>query len=230
MLLIHDDEAQVLQRSEHRAARAEDHWVVAIVDLPPLVEALALAKAGMLKGYLAGEARCEPPECLRGERDLGDEDDGAPPGVKARLDRAQIHLGLACAGDAEEQEFSRGLAGLRLLDGLRHCRDGGSLLGRRVGRERLLDDVVAERVSPDPDALEPGLSRREQGLDRGLTEPAGHPGFRPGSVARGEPVEERAPAYGPGPSKALCLQLGCLGRDCQRKVVLEPWAGGPLGL
>ena len=56
------------------------------------------------------EAVGEPGDDLRGERDLGHEDDRAAALRERRRGRAQVHLGLARAGDAVEEQPRR-LAG-----------------------------------------------------------------------------------------------------------------------
>jgi hypothetical protein len=52
------------------------------------------------------EARLEPPERLRRQRDLGNEHDRCPPARKRRRAGLKVDLGLAAAGFAVEQEVA----------------------------------------------------------------------------------------------------------------------------
>src|SRR6201995_332368 len=78
------------------------------------------------------EAGGEPGDRLRREADLGDEDDRPAPALERRLDRRQVDLGLARAGDAVEELLTGrvGLAVERRDQGV----DRGLLLGQEPGR------------------------------------------------------------------------------------------------
>ncbi len=84
------------------------------------------------------EAGAHPADGLRCERDLRNEDDRAEPALERRGARLQVHLGLAGAGRAVDEEVAA-VTGVHRLDDPRH---GGDLLGRE--RERL--GFAAERL------------------------------------------------------------------------------------
>ena len=104
VLLVDDDQADVGERREHRRSRAHADARLPGPQPEPLVVPLALAEPGMEHRDDVAEPRLEAPDGLGRERDLGDEHDRAAPGGERLLDRPQVHLGLARAGDAVEQE------------------------------------------------------------------------------------------------------------------------------
>ena len=104
MLLVDDDQPDVVQRREHRRARAHADPRLAAAQAHPLVVALADAERRVQHGDDVAEAGLEAPQHLRGERDLGHEHDRRAPGLQRRLHRPEIDLGLARAGDALQQE------------------------------------------------------------------------------------------------------------------------------
>jgi len=94
---------------------------------------------------------------LRGQRHLGDQEDHAPAGRQGRLDRPQVDLGLAGAGDPVKQrhpEFPLGHAPGQGLDRDRLLRVEGVGLG---GHELAVADVVGVGV-----ALHPGHGLADQ--------------------------------------------------------------------
>jgi hypothetical protein len=103
VLLVDDDEADVGQRREHRRARPHAHPGLAATQPRPLVVAFTPAQRRMEHGHHVAEAGLEAAQRLRGEGDLGDQDDGRAPGIKRRLHRLQVDLGLARAGDSVQQ-------------------------------------------------------------------------------------------------------------------------------
>ena len=70
----------------------------------------------MEDGEAVAEPGAEARHRLRGEADLGDEDDRAAAALERRLDRGQVDLGLARAGDAVQELLARG-AGLAVEGG-----------------------------------------------------------------------------------------------------------------
>ena len=117
----------------------------------------------MEDGDLAAEAVGEAADDLRGEGDLGDEDDRrARSMAEAPGDGAEVDLGLAAAGDAVEQGRGRVAGGERPLD----RRPGGGLGGGQggdggargavpagvaePGQRDLVDDPFAGEGGDDP--------------------------------------------------------------------------------
>ena len=86
----------------------------------------------MEDGEAVAEAGAEARDGLRGEADLGDEDDRAPAAGERRLDRGQVDLGLARAGDPVQELLARaaGRPVERRDDGL----DRARLLGQELRR------------------------------------------------------------------------------------------------
>jgi hypothetical protein len=83
-------------------------------------------------GEAVAEAGAEAGDRLRREADLGDEDDRAAAALQRRLDRRQVDLGLARAGDAVE-ELLAGRAGLA-VERRHQGVDRGLLLGEELRR------------------------------------------------------------------------------------------------
>ena len=104
VLLVDDDQPEAPQRREHRRTCADDDAGVAAHDPLALVAALGLAERGMEHCDAVAESRAEPPDRLRGERDLRHEHDRAEPALERRSACLQVHLGLAGAGRAVQQE------------------------------------------------------------------------------------------------------------------------------
>ena len=104
MLLVDHDQPDVVERREHRRSRPDAHARLAAAQPQPLVAALAPTEAGVEHRDDVAEPGLEPSHGLRRERDLGHQDDRGPPGRERGLDRLEVHLGLARAGHAVEQE------------------------------------------------------------------------------------------------------------------------------
>ena len=103
MLLVDDDQADVLERREHRRARADDDVDVAAADALPLVVALAVGEAAVLDGDALAERLAEQRGGGRRQRDLRHEHQHAAAGVADAGREAEVDLGLAAAGDAVQQ-------------------------------------------------------------------------------------------------------------------------------
>jgi hypothetical protein len=131
VLLVDHDQAEVADGGEDGGAGADADARLAAAQPPPLVVALA----GRERRVEDGEAVAEPgPEArhrLRGEPDLGDEDDRAASPLQRRLDRGQVDLGLARAGDAVQQQPALGAGGA--VERGHHRRDRRLLLGQQLG-------------------------------------------------------------------------------------------------
>ena len=175
VLLVHDDQAEVLDGREDGAPRADDDRVDAVADARPGVEALAGAHPAVDDRDAAGEVRVEAADGLRRERDLGHEHDGRPALNEARAEGAEVDLGLARARHAVEQKRPRRV---RL--------DGGDDLIERFGLGRVKVErgrrgrFGGEPVEPIWAALDVGVEhldeaaagegRRRRGARVGLAE------------------------------------------------------------
>ena len=109
MLLVHDDEAERLDRRENGRTRADDDARPALADFMPLVVPLAGGQMRMQHRYerlqFAGaEPRLEPLNRLRRQRNFRHEDDGALALLERVGQRLKINLGLAGAGDAVQKK------------------------------------------------------------------------------------------------------------------------------
>ena len=105
VLLVDDDQAEVADGGEDGRARADADARLAAAQPPPLVVALAGREGRVEDREAVAEAGAEAGDGLRREADLGDEDDRALAALQRRLDRGQVDLGLAGAGDAVEEQL-----------------------------------------------------------------------------------------------------------------------------
>ena len=196
VLLVDDHQAKrtVGNRREDRAARADDDIGAAFGKQRPLLVALRLGEARVEDGDLAvREPRGDAADGLRRERDLGYEQDGALAARDALLEQADVHLGLARAGDAEDEVLgelaeiagNRGDRGL-LLGGRR--RRGGDVA--RARDEARFDGGLLDRheVARGDEALERFVRRVARGL--------GEVGQFDGSRERAEHIERVLLALG----------------------------------
>ena len=115
MLLVHDDDAGLLQRRKNRRSRADDHLRLARTDSAPLVEALSGRQPRMKHRRVAAEALSEPVDHLRRQRNFRHQHDGRAPAFDRLPDGADIDLGLSTAGHAVQEKPSA-LAVQRPLD------------------------------------------------------------------------------------------------------------------
>ena len=131
MLLVDADDAHLAERREDRGARPDDDLRLPERDSLALVAALCVGQAGMQQRDRIAEARLEPSERLRGQRDLGHEHDRCLAALQRRRARLQVDLGLAATGFAVEKEVAA--AGVEAgLD----PRQGRNLLARQLRRLR----------------------------------------------------------------------------------------------
>ena len=107
VLLVDHDQAEVADRGEDGRARADADARLAAAQAPPLVVALAGGEGRVEDREAVAEPGPEARHRLRREADLGDEDDRAAAARQRRLDRGQVDLGLARAGDAVQQLLAR---------------------------------------------------------------------------------------------------------------------------
>ena len=100
MLLVHDDEAEIGERSEDRRARSYADPRLPPPEPQPLVVSLPRPEPGVENGHRVAEALPEAGRGLRRERDLGDQDDRRAAAPQGRVGGAQVDLGLPAARDA----------------------------------------------------------------------------------------------------------------------------------
>ena len=100
---------------------------------------------------------------MRRQGDFRHQHDGALALVQGVLDRLQVHLGFAAAGDAEQQHHGRGVR----LHGLLHQVEGGGLLGHQGQRLGGQDGLVGERIPGQDTALDTQKTLFFQRTDRG---------------------------------------------------------------
>ena len=108
VLFVNHDEAQVLYRGEQGAAGANHHVESAAPYVPPLVEFLARRLLAMQQGDAAREPGVNPLQRLRGQSYFRHQEHGPPAHAGGVGHGPQVHLGLAAAGDAVEQEGAGG--------------------------------------------------------------------------------------------------------------------------
>ena len=194
VLLVHDDQAQPRQRGEHRHAGAEHDARRAQVRGEPAAQALRMRHAAVQRHDGRGaEALDEARLQLRREVDLGHQHQRLRLRVarEQALHGLQVHLGLAAAGGAEQQEGTglrvdvgerlglvggefRGGGARRLRRGRRRALEAtAELCGvqrtqlRRQGRERDLAETTLVVPGRESDELPPGGRQRRQFGQRG---------------------------------------------------------------
>ena len=107
VLLVDDDQAEAADRGEDRGAGADDDARLAARDPLALVAALGVGERRVEDRHPVAEARADPADGLRRERDLGHEHDRPESPLEHRGARLEVHLGLAGARRAVEQEVRR---------------------------------------------------------------------------------------------------------------------------
>ena len=103
LFLIQNDEADVLQRREHRAAGAHHNVGVALLDHPPLEQPLGIVEGGMLYRQPAAEGGFEASDHLGRQTDLRHQHQCPAAHGQRFLDEPQKHHRLAAAGDPVQQ-------------------------------------------------------------------------------------------------------------------------------
>ena len=108
VLLVDDDQPQLLDRREHRRARAHAHARLARPQSPPLLPALSRGQARVQYRHRLSKAPHEAADDLWGECDLRHQHDRAPTASQRARRGAQVHLRLTRPGDSVQQQ-RRGL-------------------------------------------------------------------------------------------------------------------------
>jgi hypothetical protein len=111
VLFVDHDQAEVLDRREDRRARSDADARLTVAKPAPLVVALSRRQGGMQDGEAIAKTSTEAGHRLRGEPDLGNEDDRPPALGQSRLNRREVDLGLARAGDAVQEQLAVGSRG-----------------------------------------------------------------------------------------------------------------------
>jgi hypothetical protein len=174
VLLVDHDQAELADRGEDGRARADADARLAAAQALPLVVALARRERRVEHGEAVAEPRPEARHRLRGEADLGHEHDRAAAAGQGRLDRGQVDLGLARAGDAVQQQLARRLR--RAVEGGDDLIHGAPLLGEQLG-----DGGGGVELGAAGTAAQARAARRDQAA---LLEPAQDPAV--GADRRGQ--------------------------------------------
>ncbi len=103
LLLIHDDEAQVLQRRKHRRPGAQHDMGLAPPQPLELIVALRHPQTAVQQRYLAAEVGGEACHHLGRQSDLRYQDHHGPAHFQQLLRQSDIHHRLAAAGNAAQQ-------------------------------------------------------------------------------------------------------------------------------
>ncbi len=112
MLLVHDHQAQLGQRCEHRQPCADHHPRAARLGIAPGAQALAVGQTAVQCGQRhVREARLEAPDQLRSQVDFRDQDERLAPARQHLGDHREVDFGLAAAGDSAQEKGGK----LRLL-------------------------------------------------------------------------------------------------------------------
>ena len=114
LLLIHDDEADVPQRREHRRPGSQHDVRLATADALKLVIPLGQAQAAVQQRHLVPKIRGKARHHLRRQRDLRHQDHHGPAAVQQLLRQPDIDQRFAAAGHTLQQRDAR-FPGQRLL-------------------------------------------------------------------------------------------------------------------
>ena len=147
VLLIHNDQTQRIDRRKNRRAGADDNAGASLPDFVPFIMAFAGREMAVQNGYqglhpAGAEARLESFDSLRGEGNLGDQDDGALALLQSVGEGLEINFGLAAAGNTVEEEGAR--RGKLLIHGGRDGVKGfglGIVEGERLGGKDMLEGI-----------------------------------------------------------------------------------------
>ena len=225
LLLVHDNDAQILQRGKHGGPGSQHHVHLSPADALPLVVPLRQAQSAVEHHHPGAEIGGELPHHLGRQHDLRHQDDGPPSLAQHLLHQTDIDLRLAGAGDALEQHRRRSFllrqrpdaTERRLLLRIQH--DGRPHRhGLRLRDPQLL--LLGERH-------EARLFQRLQGPEGGAGKIAQVPDSYP---ARGGQQPQDLAADGGGPLLPLRLVQGVLGVHSQLRHPAELVVDLPAGL
>ena len=109
LLLVDDNQTDILQRGEHRAAGAQRHPSLAAFHSFVFVVPLPCRQPAVEYGHLVWKIPAEAAEQLRRQRDFRRQHNGAAARFQRRLRQADIDLGFAAARHPLEQSRGRRL-------------------------------------------------------------------------------------------------------------------------
>jgi hypothetical protein len=166
VLFVDDDDAKVLHGGEDGGTGADNDVGLAAAETLPFVVALAGGEGAMQDGHAVAETGLEAPDGERGERDLGDQDDGAAPAGEGLGQSLEVDLGLAAAGDAVEQAAPVDM----IFKSLGHAVESALLRGSRgEDLSTLLESGIA-RPALDQFVEDGDESQLFEGEDRAASE------------------------------------------------------------
>ncbi len=125
VLFIHDEDSGALHRGKYGRSGTNNHPGLSHADAPPLVVLFASRQAGMQHRCHIAKAPPEPGDNLGCQHDFRHQHHGAFAHLQALPDRLDVHLRLAAACNAMEQETA-----LTLLKGRQYFAEN-LLLARR---------------------------------------------------------------------------------------------------
>ena len=213
VLLVDNDEARIGKRGEERRAGADDHAGLALAHEVPLVKALTGTEARVQDRDVVAEAAAEAAHGLRGEADLGHEDEGTAAVRERALDGVEVDLGLSGAGHAvdEHDVAAAGLAGgvdggkrraLAVGEGLR-ARGGGRRERRGLGRAAHLAAALHEHDAAAGERGDGGGGPGDGGRELRHALRAGGEGLEHGALAGGVLCGDEVGRGGGEPGPAL---------------------------
>jgi hypothetical protein len=103
MFLVQNDETGTVQRREKRATWSDDDVRVPAVDPFPFIELLSSGEAAVQERHAPWKARDEPLHRLSGKGNLRHKTYRLAPRGECMTGGAQIDLGLAAAGNTEDE-------------------------------------------------------------------------------------------------------------------------------
>jgi hypothetical protein len=129
VLLVHNDEAEILDRREDRGAGPHCDPPLSAAQQPPGVGALAVGQSAVQYRHIVAEHASDPAHHLGSEPDLRHQHDRAPSRCHRALHSPEIDQGLAASGHPEQQ---RPTPRLQPFDAPEHV----GLFGRELGGRR----------------------------------------------------------------------------------------------
>ena len=232
VLFVDDDEPDIGQRSDDGQPRPDDDVHLARPDAPPLVGALAVAKARVDERDPRVEVSPQPVDERQGQGDLGDQDEGRPAGLERGRDGLHVDRSLAAAGHPVEQERTRIPGpdrGDDLPDGLRL---GGQKIARRGTAAAQSDGSGGQRPARPLADIGVGEPSTDEPRDRRVAVPAGEvrrrllPGGRDGELPeRCDLARSERPPRGGLAVRQRCRGVATRGREADPALIARARAG-----